>query len=99
MRVSAEEKKQRLLLDVKAARQTVLEAAASLSPDPSETIFLGYWSIMDIVAYLIGWDIANMEAVQAIRAGELPPFCAHLDHDWRSSIDDLVRFSASLPIL
>jgi hypothetical protein len=91
MRVSAEEKKLQLLVEIKAARQEVLEAAASLPPDQRETIFLGYWSTMDIIAHLIGWDIANAEAVRAILAGELPPFYAHRDRDWRSFNDHLVQ--------
>ena len=46
--------------------------------------FLGVWSAHDIVAHLVGWDYANLEAIETIRAGRLPAFYAAYDPDWRT---------------
>jgi hypothetical protein len=91
MRATAEEKKARTLQALRDARQAVLAAAAAVPPEATDTVFLGEWSSQDIIAHLIGWDYANMQAAQAILAGELPAFYAHHDHDWRSFNAELVR--------
>jgi len=39
----------------------------------------------------VGWDVANLEAAKAIRAGRLPAFYEHYDHDWRTYNSQLVR--------
>lgn len=91
MRATAEEKKARALQNLKAARQSVLEAASVVSPESADTVFLGEWSAKDIVAHLTGWDKANADAVRSLLAGELPAFYAHHDRDWRSFNAELVR--------
>lgn len=91
MRATAEEKKARAIATLRAARQAVLEAAAALSPESADTVFLGEWSAKDIVAHLIGWDHANAEAIHAVLAGELPAFYAHHDRDWRAFNTELLR--------
>jgi hypothetical protein len=55
-----------------------------LPPAAQEVPFLGVWSAHDIVAHLVGWDHANVEAIAAIRAGRLPAFYAAYDTDWRT---------------
>jgi hypothetical protein len=61
-----------------------LEAASSLSTAQQKQVFLGSWTVMDLLAHLAGWDMANVEAVQAILGGRLPAFYGHFDRDWRS---------------
>ena len=79
-----EAKKQQLIADLTGARHEVLAAATALPPEEQDTPFLGTWSAHDIVAHLIGWDYANLEAIEAIRAGRLPAFYDHHDRDWRT---------------
>lgn len=91
MPATAEEQKAHAIQELRAARQAVLDAAASLTPDVANIVFLGEWSANDIIAHLIGWDYANAEAVRAVLAGELPAFYAHKDPNWRAFNAELVR--------
>jgi len=84
MRSTPETKKQQLIADLTEARSEVIQAALALPLDAQEVPFLGVWSAHDIVAHLIGWDYANLEAIEAIRAGRLPAFYAAYDRDWRT---------------
>jgi len=91
MKVTPETKKQRLIADLAEARSALLQAALFLPPVAQDTPFLGAWSAHDIVAHLIGWDHANLEAIEAVLAGRLPAFYAAYDPDWRSFNTQLVR--------
>ena len=91
MRPTAEEKKARYLQTLRDERLALLEVAAAVPPAAAGVVFLGEWSAKDIVAHLIGWDYANIEAIQAILDGRLPAFYAHHDRDWRSFNAELVR--------
>jgi hypothetical protein len=82
--LETEAKKQQLLMDLTEARREVIEAALALPAIAQEEPLLGVWSAHDIVAHLIGWDYANLEGVEAIRAGRLPAFYAAYDADWRT---------------
>jgi hypothetical protein len=84
MRSTPEAKKEQLLADLTGARQEVLAAAMALPPEGQDTPFLGTWSAHDIVAHLVGWDYANLGAIEAIRASRLPAFYEHYDRDWRT---------------
>jgi len=84
MKSTPEARKQELVADLTAARSEILEAVLTLPPAAQEETFLGIWSAHDIVAHLVGWDHANQEAVEAIRAGRLPAFYAAYDPDWRT---------------
>jgi hypothetical protein len=64
-------------------RETLLACARTWPPDQVETIFLGEWSLLDLLAHVSGWDDANREAIEAVQAGRLPEFYAHKDPDWR----------------
>ena len=69
--------KQELLSGLIETRTTILQEASQLSPTAQDTVFLGIWSVKDLIAHLIGWDFANLTAAQAIQAGKLPEFYAH----------------------
>lgn len=84
MRVAADEKKQQLLGEVKAAREEIVWLAATWPPHRQDAVFLGNWSVKDLLAHLIGWDFANLQAMQDILADQLPQFYAHHDRDWRT---------------
>jgi len=84
MRPTAEEKKTQLVADFIAARRTLLDAVAALPPTAQDEVFLGVWSVKDLLAHLVGWDVSNLAAAQAVLAGELPAFYAHRDRDWQT---------------
>jgi Protein of unknown function (DUF1706) len=75
-------RKEQLLSDLHSARLALLAAAGSVPGRRRDDVFLGTWSIKDLVAHLVGWDLANLEGVQAVLAGRLPEFYAHHDRDW-----------------
>ena len=83
MRILAEEKKAVLLAGLAQTRAEILAAATALAPAERDQVFLGVWSVTDVLAHLTGWDSANLEALQAVRAGRLPAFYAFRGPDWR----------------
>ena len=90
MRMTAQAKKDTIISEVVDARRRILDAASSLSPEQQDEIFLGIWSVKDLLAHLVGWDFANMEAAKQVLAGKLPSFYAYYDRDWKSYNSRLV---------
>ena len=84
MRSNVKLKKEKIIFDLVETRRGILQVASSLPPEKQDQVFLGVWSVKDLLAHLIGWDFANMEAVQAIQAGRLPGFYEHHDRDWQT---------------
>ena len=72
-------------------RKNLLEAASSLSPEDLDRIFLGVWSVKDLLAHLVGWDYTNLKSVQEIRSGQHPSVYSHYDHDWQTYNAGLVE--------
>jgi C_GCAxxG_C_C family probable redox protein len=65
-------------------RREIIESISCL-PEPRQTqVFLGEWSLKDLLAHFAGWDYANLESISALQAGRLPEFYAFYDKDWRS---------------
>lgn len=91
MRATAQENKQQLLGEVVAAREEVIRLATAWPPDRQDEVFLGTWSVRDLLAHLIGWDSANLRAMHDILADQLPHFYAHHDRDWRTFNALLIR--------
>lgn len=91
MIAKAPQKKQEVISQLAEARQKVIDAASSLAPWQQDQVFLGEWTVKDLLAHLVGWDYANLEAVQAILDDRLPGFYEHYDRDWRSFNQRLVR--------
>ena len=91
MRARAEAKKQGVLTDLVTARQQILAVASTWPSDRQDEVFLGVWSVKDVLAHLIGWDVANLQAMRDILADQLPHFYAHHDRDWRTFNADLVQ--------
>jgi hypothetical protein len=81
---SAERKAQALLAGLIDVRARILAATASLPANSRGQIFLGSWSVRDLVAHLIGWDHTNLKAVDEVLRGRLPGFYRYADRDWRS---------------
>jgi hypothetical protein len=90
MRSTAQVKKEVLVTELNEARSALLAAVTALPQPAWDTRFLGIWSTHDIVAHLVGWDAANLEAIRAIVQGRLPAFYAQYDTDWRSFNTKLV---------
>jgi hypothetical protein len=81
---AAQAEKDGIISGLVAARKKILDAASLLSPVEQDDVFLGEWSVKDLLAHLIGWDYTNLQAVQEIRAGRRPGFFEHYDRDWKS---------------
>ena len=90
-RNSPEALKVKLLDDVAQARAAILEAVNALPADQRRQAFLGIWSSYELVAHLIGWDYANIQAIDDILDDRLPHFYAHRDRDWQTYNAHLVR--------
>jgi hypothetical protein len=73
-----------LLFGLKAVRESILSEALSLPAKARDTVFLGTWSVMDLLAHLAGWDFANLQAAHDILDGLLPEFYEQHDKDWKS---------------
>jgi hypothetical protein len=73
------------------ARRKILDQAYRLPPEKRDEVFLGVWSIKDLLAHLVGWDYTNMDAVKSVLEGELPQFYAHRDRDWATYNAFLVK--------
>ena len=84
MSAESQAKKDRIISDLVAARRKILEVASSLSPAEQDEVFLGVWTVKDLLAHLVGWDYANTEAAGAVLAGREPGFYSHYDRDWKT---------------
>ena len=84
MSTKVQAKKEQIIIELQKARSEILTEVAALSSKERDTVFLGVWSVKDILAHLAGWDFANMEAVHSVLEGKLPPFYEYHDHDWQT---------------
>jgi hypothetical protein len=84
-------RKEQTLSSLKETRQNILAEASKLSKRQWDQVFLGSWSIKDLLAHLIGWDDTNLEAIQNVLAGKLPAFYEYRDPDWRTYNAMLVK--------
>jgi hypothetical protein len=82
--IKAQLKRDELIADLIETRRNIVEITSSFSPTEQDQVFLGIWSIKDLLAHLIGWLEANRNAVKAIREGEIPEFYAYKDRDWQT---------------
>jgi hypothetical protein len=90
MAEKAQAKKDEIVAALIQARRKILDVAHTLSPEKQDQVFLGVWSVKDLLAHLIGWDYTNIEAIKSILAGELPEFYSYYDHDWQTYNASLV---------
>ena len=84
-------KKDQILSTLVQTRQNIVAEASRLSAEQQEQIFLGTWSVKDLLAHLIGWDHANLDAARSILNGRLPSFYEYRDHDWQTYNAVLVK--------
>ena len=83
-KIKAQANKERLLAQLLEARAGILSEASALSAKQRDTVFLGIWSVRELLAHLAGWDYTNIEAIQSVLAGELPVFYEYRDRDWQT---------------
>ncbi len=74
MNSKAQGKKDEIISGLVETRRQILDTASSLSLAEQDEIFLGVWSVKDLLAHLVGWDFTNLEAAKAILAGKTPDF-------------------------
>ena len=91
MTTKAQAKKDQIINEMQMVRSELLTEVAALSRKERDTVFLGIWSVRDLLAHLAGWDFANTDAVKNIIAGKLPSFYQHHDHDWQTYNAMLVK--------
>ena len=84
MAYPAQEKKNRIISDLVEVRRRIIDTTSTLSPQRQDEVFLGIWSVKDLLAHLAGWDFTNIEAVNEVLSGKLPSFYQYYDRDWRS---------------
>lgn len=84
MNAKAQARKEQILAELQETRARILDEVAALPAEKQDMVFLGIWSVKDLLAHLAGWDFANLEAVEAVLAGRLPAFYEHRDPDWQA---------------
>lgn len=84
MSSQAQIRKDQIISGLIDTRNRILNAASELSPAEQDQVFLGIWSVKDLLAHLIGWDYSNLEASEAVLEGQLPGFYSYRDRDWTS---------------
>ena len=89
--IKAQLKKDELIGNLIEIFRKILDITSSFPPAKHDEVFLGIWSIKDLLAHLIGWLEANRKAVKAIQSGKLPEFYAYKDRDWQTYNACLVR--------
>ena len=87
----AQAKKEWIIGELQRVRSELLTDVAALSRKERDTVFLGIWSVRDMLAHLAGWDYANLDAAQRIIKGRLPSFYDHHDRDWQTYNAMLVK--------
>jgi hypothetical protein len=83
--------REEVLANLAITRQKIVEEASKLSDQQREEVFLGIWSIKDLLAHLIGWDKTNRRAAAEILEGKVPFFYEHRDRDWQTYNAMLVK--------
>ena len=81
---AAQAEKDEIIQGLVEARNKLLDSAILLSPVEQDEVFLGVWSVKDLLAHLVGWDYTNLKAVDEILAGQKPTFFEQYDRDWQS---------------
>jgi len=81
---SAQEKKDKIVFELVEARRKILDTASSLPPEKHDEVFLGAWSVKDLLAHLVGWDYTNIQAVGDLLEAKLPAFYSYYDRDWKT---------------
>lgn len=77
-------RKDQILSALMETRQHIIHQAGEISAKDRDRVFLGIWSVRDLLAHLVGWDHTNLDAVNAVMSRTLPAFYEYHDHDWKT---------------
>ncbi len=91
MNTKAQAKKEWIINEMQRVRSELLTEVAALSRKERDTVFLGIWSVRELLAHLAGWDYANLDAAKRIIKGRLPSFYEYHDRDWQTYNAMLVK--------
>ncbi len=91
MNTKAQAEKEWGISEMQRVRSELMTEVAALSRKERDTVFLGIWSVRDLLAHLAGWDYANLDAAKSILAGKLPSFYEQKDRDWQTYNAMLVK--------
>lgn len=83
--------KEQIIRELRDARGKILELARELPAVRRDEIFLGTWSVGDLLAHLAGWDYSNIQSVQEIRTGKNPGVFQQWNPDWAAYNAQLVK--------
>lgn len=81
----------KILSSLVETRQNILAEISTLSKEERNQVFLGIWSVEDLLAHIIGWDYTNLEAIKSIQVGQIPAFYEHYDREWQTYNAMLVK--------
>lgn len=76
------DRKSDLIKKLRDVRERILRLATSMEPEKRKEVYLGTWSVREMVAHLAGWDETNIKAAQDVLAGKLPRFYEQFDRNW-----------------
>ena len=88
---SLDEEKAILLNGLRQVRGEIHAAAHRFRPGEESIPFVGVWSLLDLLAHLAGWDVANRLAVREVLAGVVPSFYEYYSRDWADYNTRLVK--------
>ena len=81
---ASERKKRALITGLADVRERILAASTMLPRKSRGLVFLGSWTVRDLLAHLVGWDHTNLRSTEEVLRGRLPSFYRHADRDWQS---------------
>jgi len=91
MNTKAQTQKVQIINEMHRVRFELLNEIVALSRKERDTVFLGIWTVRDMLAHLAGWDYANLDAAKRIIKGRLPSFYEHKDRNWQTYNAMLVK--------
>ncbi len=83
--------KEQVIASLVDARRNIIELARNLSSEQQDAVFLGTWSVTDLLAHLAGWDYANVESVKELTEGARPTVLSQWNPDWQAYNAKLVK--------
>lgn len=72
-------------------RQKIIGLIELLPEKKWNEVFLGKWTLKDLVAHFIGWDVCGLKATNEILRSKLPSYYRYYDKNWAKINDTFVR--------
>ncbi len=89
--MTIEATKAQLISELASSRSEIIQAIMEVPPERVDEIYLGSWSLKDMLAHLVGWDHTNQQAIQEILNDQPPTFFQYSDKDWHSYNQQLIQ--------